>query len=368
MKNMKSSLLPNALRFAARFVQIQLFLTVFSLPILIAWGLPFSLLSPLGNLIFGPVLTLFLLFSSLIFFLQLLCMPYAWLVQGLELITHYWLTIMHSDPKTWLIGFAAPPAWCLLTISLASLLVLLCVATNAIMRSIACWASLLALLWLYTYYAQHTVPQIASFPCNRGAVTIIYHDRAITVIDPGYIGQRLSAPSWVQYTLMPHLIRTYGTCAITHIITLRNNTMTLEALERLCTTAGGLTTIYMPPMPTDMTPATTRTYKHLRTTAYHKKVALRFLHDDAFPISISNTKNMTLHPVATTETGNATHEIPGVCLQIDNENITIYAARYAKKNKPSSDNTFSCTKRVVRAVNDHEKGSFGHSISGVSAG
>lgn len=355
-----------ALTWAARFIQLQLFLTVFSLPMLIAWGLPISLLSPIGNLIFGPVLTLFLFFSSLIFFCQLVHVPHAWLVQGLEYLTRAWLYVMHNDAKTWLIGFVQPSSWFLLSISIASLLVLLCTVTNTPRRSIACWSGLFLLLITYSAITRWTTPTIAHLPCNNGEVTILYADKKVILIDPGYMGQRISAPSWAQYTLMPHVISTYGIATIDTIITLQNNSMTLEALERLCTTAGGISTIYLPRFDYPLTPSLQRKLKHLKITAYYKGIVLKYIDNNSRPISISNRKTIIAHPRFKTKKGQEKREFEAIDLQIDNENIPIYAARYAKKNKPSSDKTILMHETVVRAGNDHEKGSFGHSKSRVS--
>jgi hypothetical protein len=45
------------------FTQTQLVITLISLPILVAWGLGYSVMSLVGNLLFSPVLTLFLILS-----------------------------------------------------------------------------------------------------------------------------------------------------------------------------------------------------------------------------------------------------------------------------------------------------------------
>ena len=63
-----------------QFLQVQLFLSLASLPILVAWGIPFSLATVAGNFLFSPFLTLFLLLSSLIFFTELIFIPNAWLI------------------------------------------------------------------------------------------------------------------------------------------------------------------------------------------------------------------------------------------------------------------------------------------------
>lgn len=336
---MNTRLFARAYAWALRFIQLQLFLTVFSLPILIAWGLPVSLLSPLGNLIFSPALTVFLFLSSLIFCCHLLCIPSAWLVYLLENVTRAWLTIMHNDSKSWLIGFTQPPRWFLILIALASLAVLMNTITNTPKRSIAVWSILFLILMAYSHLARWQAPLVASFPCNNGEVAIIQCDNKLTLLDPGYIGQRISAPSWVQYTLMPHLINSYGIPHIDTIITLRNNGMTLEALERLATTAGGITTIYLPRPDYPLNLSTQKKWDHLKTTAYYKGITLHYINDISGPISISNKKKIYAQIMHKNKNSITTEELASIDLQIDNENIPLYAARYTKKNNPSSDKT-----------------------------
>ena len=58
-----------------RTIYVQLYLSLMSSPILIYWGLPVSLASPLGNILFNPLLVVFLFFSSLLFFTELLHIP-----------------------------------------------------------------------------------------------------------------------------------------------------------------------------------------------------------------------------------------------------------------------------------------------------
>src|SRR5438445_4320197 len=90
-------------------VQLQLFISFISLPFLIGWGLPISLLTPFSTLIFGPFLTCFLLISSLIFFLELLYLPNALFIWLLELVTSIWLACLNLEQRAWLIGFTKPP-------------------------------------------------------------------------------------------------------------------------------------------------------------------------------------------------------------------------------------------------------------------
>lgn len=221
--------------YIVRFIQLQLFITLFSLPILIAWGLPFSLLSPLGNLLFGPLLTLFLFLSSVIFFTELLYIPNGLALYCLEKLTSWWLFIMHADTQRWLLGFTKPSPYFLTTIVALSILIMVFKKTNGIYVSIACFSALFfgVSLYLHCMTSQHS--SHSTLACNKGEIHIIVANNKLVVIDPGFIGQRLSAPSFVQYTLIPHLIKLTGKTKIDHLILLQPGELLFEAVERLCT-------------------------------------------------------------------------------------------------------------------------------------
>lgn len=81
-----------------KFLYLQLFISLIAFPLLLCWGLPISLLSPVGNLIFGPFLTVFLFLSSMLFFTELLYLPNGWIASVLDTFTQSWLSLKHSRP------------------------------------------------------------------------------------------------------------------------------------------------------------------------------------------------------------------------------------------------------------------------------
>src|SRR5438309_4921602 len=127
-------------------IQLQLFISFISLPFLISWGLPISLLTPISTLIFGPFLTCFLLISSLIFFLELFYLPNAALIWCLEKITSIWLACLSLEQRAWLIGFIKPPMIILMIIPLVAL----AAVHNKKITSIQMRSALLALLLVAT--------------------------------------------------------------------------------------------------------------------------------------------------------------------------------------------------------------------------
>ena len=105
-------------------LQLQLFLTLTAFPILLAWGLPLSWMSLISTPLFSPLFTLFLLLSSLIFFTELLFLPNALFIYGLEKVAQFWLWILHFENGSWLIGFTKPSFLLLLLCPLSTLFIM----------------------------------------------------------------------------------------------------------------------------------------------------------------------------------------------------------------------------------------------------
>ena len=82
-----------------KFIHTQLLLNLFLFPVLVAYGLPISLLQILGNFIFIPIFTIFIFISFLIFISEILYIPNGFFVYLLELLTDiiYWVGDWGSD-------------------------------------------------------------------------------------------------------------------------------------------------------------------------------------------------------------------------------------------------------------------------------
>lgn len=215
------------------FIHIQLFITLISIPILLCWGMPISVLTFAGNFLLSPILTLFLLLSSLIFFCELLHIPNNFLIYGLEKICSWWLWLMQWGTKDYLIAFAQPSLIIIIAIPACTLFILHWKKNNNPTRGIIGYATLMIVTLLYLKYKTKPIEPISSFECNNSQVTIIAINNQITLIDPGVIGRRLSAPSWCEYKLMPHLVKTYGTTSIDHLIIMQPNKIIFDALSDL---------------------------------------------------------------------------------------------------------------------------------------
>ena len=309
---------------AIRFVILQLFLTLVSLPIIIAWGLPISALSPLGNFIFSPVLTLFLLVSSLLFFCELLHIPNTWLALLLEYITTLWHMLLGWANNTGLFAFSKPPAWALVSIPVVTLY-----AVSRLQKPLRTIIGL-GLLFIATAVLlkafnspERTVHYI---PCNNGHVTLVRDNNQLVLIDPGVIGSRPSASSWVSYTLIPEIIKQTGALTIDHLVVCKLNTIIFEALTTLCTKIT-VKNLYLPKWYGMLPHAAWFNFKKLRdnyTTVHRinnfsKSIFLTPSAHTAIQIE-PNEKKQTYKEI--------TYPTIQVIGHVDNQPLTIYAAQH----------------------------------------
>src|SRR5579872_7319919 len=135
-------------------LQLQLFLSLISLPFLISWGLPISIMSVFSTILFGPFLTAFLLISSCIFFTQLLHIPNSFFVWLLEIVTTTWQSVLSIHQQWWLIGFTTPP----LIVALCIIPCTLAILHNKYITTVYVRTTLLALLLIVTCFALKFFP------------------------------------------------------------------------------------------------------------------------------------------------------------------------------------------------------------------
>jgi hypothetical protein len=342
---------------ALSFVHLQAFLTLICLPILILWGLPISILSPLGNIIFSPFLTLFLLLSSLIFFCEILYIPNSLFIWLLDMLTRVWTYILSFQHKYALVGLRIPPLWVLIAIPLLAFCILHYRATHAKKRA----ALLLTLLTfatcaglkLYSRYHEPIIfiertlkrpaknlpePEVGRAPSEQrelGSVILARAGREYLLIDPGYIGNSVSATSWVSYTLVPEIIKKTGTLTIDHLVVLQLNGATLEALITLCNKMT-VKNLYIPWWTGILRGAAWQHYKKLSTQARFNNTNIIRLDTKDTTIIQADNFCVTAKPTGTRlNYKKITYPAYFIEGTIDNNAFTIYAAKHTKMKRIS---------------------------------
>jgi hypothetical protein len=214
-------------------MHVQLFLSLVSLPILVAWGLPFSLTTVFGNLIFTPFLTVFLLISTGIFFLELLSIPNQWLIYALEKLCALWMYCLKKGSTTWLYGINL---WGLGFCILSALVACVFLHHKQWGREKNSWPLFLFLLTIPFVYQKirSLFPQKSRITCIKKNALIFSNKGKTSVIDYGALGEKKSAGTWIQYTFLAETLKQCGSTQFDTITCPYANAQTLEALNTLC--------------------------------------------------------------------------------------------------------------------------------------
>ncbi len=229
----------------AQFVHTQLFVTLVSLPILIGWGLPISLLGMIGNLVFAPVLTSYLFLATLIFFCELVHLPNGMLITLLGWLTALLRMVLAWDVSNWSLHLARPHPLVLLLILTAALAIIQCRGLNTIGKRIA---ALSTLLLVSMGYLISRVPQRAEhieLPYQKRTLHVLHANGKSLLIDTGALAQSEASPAWLEYTALPELAKRFGSTAIDAVITTRPSSRIFAALAHLCRITH-VDTIYLP--------------------------------------------------------------------------------------------------------------------------
>lgn len=317
------------------FIHMQAFLTLISMPILIAWGLPISLLSPIGNILFGPVLTLFLLLSSLIFFSEILYIPNNTLIWLLDKLTNWWTWFMEGNLKHLLIGFSCPPLITLLLIPFMACIIMQYRHSHPKKHAALLLSILLCMSCIGLKIRDNYQPSFIKISRGKGEIVLTKLGKNLILIDPGYLGSTVSAATWVTYTLIPKITKHTGTLTIDHLIVLQLNSATLEALTALCTKIT-VKKLYLPWWTGILKGKGWYNYKQL-SKALHENGGEKIILKDT-PIVIGYTDNQRILIKPTGKKiiyKNITY--PAYCVNgaIDNHSFTIYAAKYTKMKRIS---------------------------------
>lgn len=218
------------------YLYVQLVITLVSLPILISWGLSLSFLSLLGNLIFTPVLMLFIMLSTIFFFSQLVGIPNEWSAFLLTQLTHAWDSVLHFSHESWQISFVHPGTWFLISIPCITWVVVTSPLIKSLQKRIAILSILLLSictgLWIYQHIKTKNIDVVSQvsekFSINVNA------DGQLTFIDDGYFNSKQSPEKVVEFELRPYMAKHFGTPTIKELILLRPGIRSFTSATTFC--------------------------------------------------------------------------------------------------------------------------------------
>ncbi len=198
------SLLNNLLK----FLEIQLFLSLLSMPILISWGISISLLSPIGNLIFTPFITAFIFISLIIFITQLLMIPNNYFIKLLEIITFFWKKVMQVAGNS-CIAIVQPPIFVLLLIPVISFLAVFYIYKTQYSRLIILFFLNFFVLFCINFLFK---PENINFDIKLGSgkLSLIVDKGQVTLSCQKPLKTKSNFDNFINYKLLPELIKKTG--------------------------------------------------------------------------------------------------------------------------------------------------------------
>lgn len=310
------------INFFINFITLQLFISCISFPILSLWGIPQSLLAPFGNIIFTPFFTIFLFLSTLIFFAYILCLPTHMLMWCLEKTTILWNTVLSFKIPVPFIACIQPPISICIIVPLCALWIVMHKKYQKNIYAIPLLLSLLCATHLTLYFLYTPQSLIHTLDCHGGTVTILKDKSTLVVIDPGFIGKRISATSWCEYTLLPEIIKKTGNRSIDHFICLRPGKNLFDALEQL-NNKTQIHNIYIPWWTNHIPSHCWRSYAMLKKSTINNNGKIHTIStsekkiNDIF-LTIKTTNEIRYYHDAQFQQ----HYVEGI---IDNNHISIYA-------------------------------------------
>jgi hypothetical protein len=215
-------------KYVANFLLAQLIITLISLPILIHWGITISKFGIVGNLIFSPILSIFLILSSLIFFTELLTLP----KKALDQLTCWWDNILNLGQKSWLIGFATQNTIFLLTIPFLAFLIIFHKKVNTITKRIIALSVLLfasiALLCVQDFLS---IKENIELQNGKSSLKIIPQNNNLIINDYGFFSKKRNLQNFLEYEFRPYLLKKFGTLKIEKLSLLKPSKSNYKIIE-----------------------------------------------------------------------------------------------------------------------------------------
>lgn len=214
-------------------LQAQLVLSLASLPILVHWGLPISMMTLVGNVIFTPFLMAFIFLSSLLFFTELCNIPNTLLAWCLNQVTDWWSYFLSFGKSEWLCSFVHPGNVFLALMGMI-IIALLVVGTRLQigLRLALLTGALVAAVSSMVVYEHYW--HIKMRVQHKKFAVQVHKKYGLTLFDNGYFASKKSPDKAVYFELRSYLIKTYGTLKIDRVVTNRVGMRTFQGILVFC--------------------------------------------------------------------------------------------------------------------------------------
>lgn len=214
-----------------RTIFLQIILAFVTMPLLVGWGLPISIVGLLSNLFFAPALCAFLIIASIIFTTEVLHIPNSLIVVAFDYLSTYWLKALATSKSYWLIGFPAPSKLILGATTLIGIGFVICTKRLRIELRITC--ALLLLGSIMSSYHLLTPKQISCILHYKNyQITIQKNQRGLTLIIPALRTKTDTFLRWVNTQLKSTLYKWYGSTALHQIVLLNPSQQLINHIQQ----------------------------------------------------------------------------------------------------------------------------------------
>ncbi len=264
------NLLTPVVRWVRTALKVQFLTTALSLPVLIGWGLPLSMMSIVGNIAATPFLLATLFMSSLLFITELLHIPNQLLCTGTNHLISAWHFLLKQGNSEWLIGAPAPhPTVSILLCALVAMGIWVCVSRFKISLVIASiGASLLCVVLgiLLSHTTTHDVEKLTCYKRNEQTIVADHH----------FFAQKPQPLQAVRYTVKPLLLKKFGSLRVDIWRTSHAGIRTLRGLREALNEIK-IASIHITQTPPQKNAAWALAWRDLQEKAHEKNATITLL-------------------------------------------------------------------------------------------
>lgn len=164
---------------------------------------------------------------------------------------------------------------------------------KAIGYKVVALATVLAACIMYGLYNNCYGPTLLEIPCGKGTITVLHTRNYTMLIDRGYTSAIASASSWVQYTLVPTLIKNYGNPVIDSYICMRPGIRSFQVAQASAS-ALYVRSLYIPYWTGSASSSMLRSYYALKNVLRLKNIQLLRIAPQS-TITINKAITITAH-------------------------------------------------------------------------
>jgi hypothetical protein len=210
-------------------------LSIASLPFLVYWGFGISTMSLVGNLLFTPVLALFLFFCTLLFFANLCGLPHGSITAALNFLTNAWHQTLGYGSKSWIVHCMQPSIFVLLLPIIALVAGLMHPFFATPTRRISLMVGILIFFFAYCNFLQKEIlSQTTTIFFDKKLYGIFRTDNKLILIDDGYAAQKKSPEKVLEYQILPKLFKEYGSLHVADYVIKKPMCSSMKIAATLC--------------------------------------------------------------------------------------------------------------------------------------